>query len=193
MFSIIFCSFVYFILIYLHLKDPALLQERWTVRFQKEQAAWDKIIVTLILSIFIVWFAIMPLDAVRYKWSPEFPLPVKIISMPVLIFSLFLFYDALRQNTFAAPIVKLMEERNQKVISTGTYGIIRHPMYCGGILLFFSTSVLFGSVYGIIISFLFAIIIVIRTFGEENLLKKNLKGYNEYISKVKWRLIPFVF
>jgi protein-S-isoprenylcysteine O-methyltransferase Ste14 len=192
-FTIIFCGFVYFILIYLHIKDPVLLQERWTVRFQKDQAEWDKIIIVMISLSFFVWFVMMPFDSVRYKWSPEFPLSVKITAIPVMVFSLFLFYDALKQNTFAAPIVKIMEERKQKVISTGSYSIIRHPMYCGGILLFISGAALLGSLYGLIVAFLFIFIMAIRCIGEENLLKQNLQGYEEYMKKVKWRLIPFIF
>jgi protein-S-isoprenylcysteine O-methyltransferase Ste14 len=99
----------------------------------------------------------------------------------------------LRENTFAAPVVKMQKERGQKVISTGMYGVVRHPMYAGAVLLFISTPLLLGSVYGLAIGMLLIVTIAARSVGEEAMLKRELEGYSDYTKKVKWRIIPFVF
>jgi protein-S-isoprenylcysteine O-methyltransferase Ste14 len=104
-----------------------------------------------------------------------------------------LVFEALRENTFAAPVVKMQKERGQKVISTGMYGVVRHPMYAGAVLLFISTPLLLGSVYGLAIGMLLIVTIAARSVGEEAMLKRELEGYSDYTKKVKWRIIPFVF
>jgi protein-S-isoprenylcysteine O-methyltransferase Ste14 len=99
----------------------------------------------------------------------------------------------MRENTFAAPVVKMQKERGQKVISTGMYGIIRHPMYAGAVLLFISTPLLLGSIYGLAIGLLLIVTLATRSLGEEAMLRQELDGYSDYMNKVKWRIIPFVF
>jgi len=180
-------------LLYLHFKDPALLKERFGSPIQKEQKPWDKVVLLLFFLEFLVWFAIMPLDARRFHWSPEFPLWIRIAGALLLILSMALVFEALRENTFAAPVVKMQKERGQKVISTGMYGVVRHPMYAGAVLLFISTPLLLGSVYGLVIGLLLIITIAARSVGEEAMLKRELEGYSDYTKKVKWRIIPFVF
>jgi protein-S-isoprenylcysteine O-methyltransferase Ste14 len=102
-------------------------------------------------------------------------------------------FEAMRENTFAAPVVKMQKERGQKVISTGMYGIIRHPMYAGAVLLFISTPLLLGSIYGLAIGLLLIVTLATRSLGEEAMLRQELDGYSDYMNKVKWRIIPFVF
>ncbi len=111
----------------------------------------------------------------------------------MLLLASFLLFEALKENTFAAPVVKMQKERGQKVVSTGLYSIVRHPMYAGATLLFISAPLLLGSVYGLIMGFVLIITIPIRSLGEEAMLKQDLPGYSEYMQKVKWRMIPFVF
>ena len=180
-------------LLYLLFKDPALLKERFGSPIQKEQKPWDKVVLLLFFLEFLVWFAIMPLDARRFHWSPEFPLWIRIAGALLLILSMALVFEALRENTFAAPVVKMQKERGQKVISTGMYGVVRHPMYAGAVLLFISTPLLLGSVYGLVIGLLLIITIAARSVGEEAMLKRELEGYSDYTKKVKWRIIPFIF
>jgi len=180
-------------LLYLHFKDPALLKERFGSPIQKEQKPWDKVVLLLFFLEFLVWFAIMPLDARRFHWSPVFPLWIRIAGALLLILSMALVFEALRENTFAAPVVKMQKERGQKVISTGMYGVVRHPMYAGAVLLFISTPLLLGSVYGLVIGLLLIITIAARSVGEEAMLKRELEGYSDYTKKVKWRIIPFIF
>ncbi|HEX7294583.1 MAG TPA: isoprenylcysteine carboxylmethyltransferase family protein [Pyrinomonadaceae bacterium] len=180
-------------LLYLHFKDPALLKERFGSPVQKEQKSWDKVVLLLFFLEFLVWFAIMPLDARRFHWSPEFPLWIRIAGALLLIAGMALVFEALRENTFAAPVVKMQKERGQRVISTGMYGVVRHPMYAGAVLLFISTPLLLGSVYGLAIGLLLIVTIAARSVGEEAMLKRELEGYSDYTKKVKWRIIPFLF
>ena len=135
----------------------------------------------------------MPLDAKRFNWSPEFPLWIKIVGTLLSILAFIVMFGALMANTFAAPVVKMQKERGQRVISTGLYGMVRHPMYSGAVLLFIGGPLLLGSVYGLAIGLLLIITIAARSLGEEEMLRRELNGYNEYMKKVKWRLIPFVF
>jgi len=180
-------------LLYLHFKDPALLKERFGSPVQKEQKSWDKVLLMLFFIEFLVSFAIMPLDARRFHWSPQFPLWIRIAGALLLALALFMVFEALRENTFAAPVVKMQKERGQKVISTGMYGVVRHPMYAGAVLLFISTPLLLGSIYGLALGLLLIITIAARSVGEEAMLKQELEGYSDYMKRVKWRIIPFVF
>jgi protein-S-isoprenylcysteine O-methyltransferase Ste14 len=192
-FSINFCVLSYAIVIYLYVEDPALLNERFGSPVQKNQKSWDKIFLTLFFIGFLAWYGIMPLDARRFGWSPEFPLWLKILGILLFIVAFVILFGALKENTFAAPVVKMQKERGQRVISTGLYGIVRHPMYSGGSLLFIGGPVLLGSIYGLVIGLLLTVMIAVRSLGEEEMLKHELDGYNEYMKKVKWRLVPFVF
>ena len=193
-----FYSIVFYVmcsadLLYLHFKDPELLKERFGSPVQKEQKTWDKVLLMLFFIEFLVWFAIMPLDARRFRWSPEFPLWTRITGALLLVLAMLMVFEALRENTFAAPVVKMQKERGQRVISTGMYAVVRHPMYAGAVLLFISTPLLLGSVYGLLIGLLLIVTIAARSLGEEAMLKQELEGYRDYTKKVKWRIIPFVF
>jgi len=193
LFSVIFLLMSFGTLVYLYFHDPELLQERFGSPVQEGQKPWDKVLLSLFFLEFLVWFAIMPLDARRLGWSPTFPLWLKTTGTLLLLLASYLLFEALKENTFAAPVVKMQKERGQKVISTGLYSIVRHPMYAGATLLFISAPLLLGSVYGLIMGLVLIITIAIRSLGEEAMLKQELPGYREYMQKVKWRLIPFIF
>jgi protein-S-isoprenylcysteine O-methyltransferase Ste14 len=192
-FSAIFCLSSYGTLIYLYVKDPALLNERFGSPFQKSQMAWDKVWLPFFFLGFVASFIIIPLDARRFRWSPEFPLSIEIVGAFVTVFAFAIIFVALKENTFAAPVVKMQKERGQRVISSGLYGIVRHPMYSGAVLLFIGTPLLLGSIYGLAIGVLLIILVAVRSIGEEKMLRQELAGYDEYRKRVKWRLIPFVF
>src|SRR6185369_3370587 len=192
-YSILFYVMCFANLLYLHFKDPALLKERFGSPVQKEQKSWDKVLLLLFFLEFLVWFMLMPLDGRRFHWSPEFPLWTRIAGALLLVVAMVMLFEAMRENTFAAPVVKMQKERGQKVISTGMYGVIRHPMYAGAVLLFISAPMLLGSVYGLAIGFLLIVTLATRSLGEEAMLKHELEGYSDYMKRVKWRIIPFVF
>ena len=192
-FSVIFLAMCYGTLVYLYFHDPDLLKERFGSPFQETQKRWDKVLLSLFFVEFIVWWTIMPLDARRFGWSPAFPFWAKAIGTLLLVIAVYIVFEALKENTFAAPVVKMQKERGQKVISTGLYGIVRHPMYAGAVLLFFSAPLLLGSVFGLALGLVLIITIAARSVGEEAMLKEELAGYRDYTQKVKWRIIPFVF
>jgi protein-S-isoprenylcysteine O-methyltransferase Ste14 len=192
-FSLIFCVLSFLAVLYLYVKDPDLLNERFGSPIQKNQKAWDKLLLMIFLLGFWTWYAIMPLDARRFHWSPLFPLWSRLFGAAVFVVAFYLLFSALRENTFAAPVVKMQRERGQKVIFTGPYAIVRHPMYTGGTLLFIGGPLLLGSVFGLLVGALLIVILVVRIFGEEKMLHQELAGYTEYTKKVRSRLIPFLF
>jgi protein-S-isoprenylcysteine O-methyltransferase Ste14 len=116
-----------------------------------------------------------------------------VIATSLLLLASVVLFEALKENTFAAPVVKMQRERGQKVISTGLYSIVRHPMYSGAVLLFVAAPLLLGSLYGLAIGFLLIVTIAVRSLGEEAMLEQELEGYREYMKRVRWRMIPFVF
>ena len=192
-FNIWFMALCATVIIYLYRKDPALLAERYKKPGTANQKGWDKYVVYGLVLAFTLWIVIMPLDARRYGWSPEIPIWLKIMGGIALLVSSFLFYRSYVDNTFLSPLVRVQTDRKQRVVSTGVYGFVRHPMYLGGILMFIAVPHLLGSLYGDIIGWLISFLIVARIIGEERLLVKELEGYADYKKKVKYRLIPFVW
>ncbi|WP_013322625.1 methyltransferase family protein [Gloeothece verrucosa] len=179
--------------IYLYRHDPALLVERFRKPGSGNQKTWDKYVVYLLAIGFWAWFFIMPLDAKRYEWSPAFPNGLKIFGGLVLLSSFFFLYRSFTDNTFLSPLVRIQSERHQKVVSTGLYGFVRHPMYLGAICLFLGTPMLLGSLYGLLIGVLMSLLLIVRIRGEEQMLVTELEGYEDYKMKVKYKLIPFVW
>lgn len=193
LFSVNFLAMCFSTLIYLYFHDPELLKERFGSPIQETQKRWDKVLLMLFFVEFIVWWAIMPLDARRFRWSPAVPLWIKAIGALLLVVSSFVLFAALKENTFAAPVVKIQKERGQKVISTGLYAIVRHPMYAGAVLLFLGAPLLLGSIFGLLLGLVLIVTIAARSIGEEAMLTRELEGYSDYMQKVKWRMIPFLF
>ena len=192
-YSVIFLLMSFGTMLYLYFHDPALLKERFGSPIQETQKRWDKVLLTLFFVEFIVWFALMPLDARRFSWSPVFPSWIRALGALLQIVATYIVFAAMRENTFAAPVVKMQKERGQKVISTGLYAIVRHPMYAGATLLFISGPLLLGSLVGLALALLLIATIAARAVGEEAMLKQELEGYSNYMRKVKWRMIPYVF
>jgi len=191
-FSIWFLGLCYLVLIYLYRYDPALLEERYRQPGSGKEKRWDKYFVYILFVSFVIWFVIMPLDAQRFAWTTNFPVWLKSVGLIFLIGSAFFLFRSYRDNSFVSPLVRIQSERGQKVVSTGVYGFVRHPMYLGGILLFLGAPLLLGSVYGVIIGIFLSILFLIRITGEEKMLVEELDGYVDYKKKVKYRLIPYI-
>jgi protein-S-isoprenylcysteine O-methyltransferase Ste14 len=172
--------------------DPELLKERLRLPIQKGQSTQDKIVTGLIVLLYLGWFAFMALDAVRFKWSV---VPVWLQGPGALgvLVACYIGYRTLRENTFAAPVVKIQKERAQTVISTGPYSYVRHPMYAGMIFYLFCAPLLFGSWWGLLWGCVLLGLFAIRIQIEEDILRKELQGYNEYAARVRYRLIPRVW
>ena len=172
--------------IILMIKNPALLKRRLNA---KEKAGEQKIVVLLSGIMFILGFIVSGLNY-RYNWI-TIPKIVVIISSIVFIVSYILYAEVLRENTYLSRTIEVT--KNQKVIDTGLYGIVRHPMYLITIILFLSIPLILGSAMAFAIFLVYPIIIVKRIKHEEKILVKELPGYKEYQQKVKDRLIPFIW
>jgi protein-S-isoprenylcysteine O-methyltransferase Ste14 len=172
--------------------DPALFKERLRLPIQKEQSNEDKIVTALIVLLYLGWFAFMALDAVRFKWSAV-PSWMQVPGALGVLIACYIGYLTLRENSFAAPVVKIQEERGQRVITTGPYRYVRHPMYAGMIFYLFCAPLLFGSWWGLLWGCVLLGLFVIRIMIEERTLREKLQGYNEYAKRVRYRLVPLVW
>ena len=200
-FAVIWLTWLYALLIYWIKNDPGLLRERFVSTFQKkqkeeqdiQQKGWDRPILMIFNILAIVWVIGTPLDAKRFALSPEFPILVKVIGAIILNSGLAVMVKAFMDNPFASPTVRIQKDRKQRVISTGIYSIVRHPLYLAGIFLFMGMPVLLGSFIGIGCTIVVSILLAVRAVKEERALADELEGYNEYCKKVKYRIIPFIF
>lgn len=193
LFALWFVAMLEFNIIYLYWKDPALLAERTKAPGTGNQQSWDKYLMVAILVIALLWLVVLPLDAERFHWSPSFPLWLKILGGVALLPAWYLIERTTMENTFLSAQVRIQGERQQQVITTGVYGLVRHPLYLGCALMMLGAPLLIGSVYGLLISALGLLLLVGRIMGEERMLLEELDGYAAYRQKVKYRLIPFVW
>jgi protein-S-isoprenylcysteine O-methyltransferase Ste14 len=175
--------------IYLMKKDPALLERRLSSGPTAEKEKSQKIIMLSVTIGFIALLVVPALDY-RFGWSsvPIYLVIAGDILMAVGFYVIFLVY---KENTFSSATIRIVA--GQKVISTGPYAIVRHPMYAGGLLYFFGTPFALGSYWGFLPIAAMLPFLIWRLFDEERFLSKNLPGYTEYCAKVHWRLIPRVF
>ncbi|MBZ9659597.1 isoprenylcysteine carboxylmethyltransferase family protein [Mesorhizobium sp. ESP-6-4] len=172
-------------------RDPGLMNERLRPPIQKTQTAADKILLSILLLGIFAWLVLMGLDY-RFGWSAA-PVWVQVIGALVLLVGIWVCYLTMLENSFAAPVVKIQDERGQKVITTGPYSYVRHPMYAGAILYFAGTALLLGSWWGLASVLVFIVLLGIRTFIEERTLRTGLRGYDDYAARVRYRLIPMVW
>ncbi|TIW55854.1 MAG: isoprenylcysteine carboxylmethyltransferase family protein [Mesorhizobium sp.] len=172
-------------------RDPGLMNERLRPPIQKTQTAADKIVLSILLIGIFAWLALMGLDF-RFGWSAA-PVWVQAIGMLVLLVGIWICYLTMLENSFAAPVVKIQDERGQKVITTGPYGYVRHPMYAGAILYFAGTALVLGSWWGLALVPVFIVLLAIRTFIEERTLRTGLRGYDNYAARVRYKLVPMVW
>ena len=170
----------------LMIKNPELLRKRLNAKEQENEQKWILLFSGLM---FIAGFIVAGLNY-KYKWI-EMPNAVTIISSILFIIAYILYAEVLRENTYLSRTIEVQE--NQKVIDTGLYGIVRHPMYTTTILLFLTMPLILGSIISFIIFLIYPIIIGKRIKNEEKVLEKDLKGYTEYKKKVKYKLIPFIW
>ena len=167
-------------------KNPELLRKRLNAKEkQKEQSLVEK----LSGLMFFVGFIVAGLGF-RFEW---YILPKGVIIGATVIFlvAYILYAEVLRENTFLSRTIEVQE--NQKVVDTGLYGMVRHPMYSITLLLFLSMPLVLGSIYSFLIFLAYPFIIAKRIKNEEEFLEKELVGYQEYKHKVKYRLIPFIW
>lgn len=167
-------------------KNPKLLASRLDA---KEKQKEQNIVVKLSGLMFIVGFIIAGLDF-RFKWI-VLPKYITYISVILFLLAYIMYAEVLRENTYLSRTITVTEE--QVVIDTGLYGVIRHPMYTATIVLFLTMPLILGSLISFFVFLMYPILIIIRLLNEEKVLTKELKGYEEYKKKVKYRLIPFIW
>lgn len=167
-------------------KAPDLLAKRMNT---KEKEAEQKLVVLLSLVMFVGGFIVAALDF-RYGWS-RLPDWVALTAAAVFLLSYGLYAEVIRENAYLSRTVEVQE--NQKVIDTGLYGIVRHPMYLATLTLFMSMPLLLGSFYAFLIFLIYPALIVKRIQNEETVLKNGLDGYREYMKKVRYRIIPYIW
>ncbi len=166
--------------------NPELLKKRLNA---KEKEREQSLVVKLSGLMFIAGFIVVGLG-VRFDWY-TLPKVVSIGAAVVFMIAYLLYAEVLRENTYLSRTIEVQED--QKVIDTGLYGIVRHPMYAVTLLLFLAMPLVLGSLYSFIIFLLYPFIIAKRIKNEEMVLEKELQGYGEYKNKVTYRLIPFVW
>lgn len=172
--------------IVLMFKNPVLLRKRLQA---KEQQKEQSLVIKLSGLMFLAGFVIAGLNF-RFQWIV---LPDQVVWTGAVLFllSYLLYAEVLRENTYLSRTVEVQEE--QKVIDTGLYGIVRHPMYSATLILFLSMPIVLGSIISFVIFLTYPVIIAKRIRNEEEVLAKELDGYAVYREKVKYRLIPFVW
>jgi len=167
-------------------KNPELLAKRLDAKEkQKEQS----LVIKLSGLMFLAGFIVAGLGF-RFDWY-ILPKGVVIVAAVVFLAAYILYAEVLRENTYLSRTIEVQE--NQKVIDTGLYGIVRHPMYSATLLLFLTMPLILGSIYSLVIFLTYPLIIARRIKGEEEFLEKELEGYREYKQKVRYRLIPFIW
>lgn len=172
--------------IILMIKAPDLLKKRLNA---KEEESEQKLVLLISGLMFISAFVIAGLNF-RFGWI-ELPHIIVIIASIIFLLAYIMYGEVLRENKYLARTVEV--EKDQKVIDTGLYGIVRHPMYTSTILLFLTIPLILGSIYSFIICLIYPVVLSFRIKNEEKVLEKELNGYKQYKQKVKYKILPFIW
>jgi protein-S-isoprenylcysteine O-methyltransferase Ste14 len=175
--------------IWVAINDPRLLERRMRAGPSAEKRRSQKIIVTIAFLSFAGEVLLPALDH-RFGWS-EVPTSIVILGNTLIAISYIGFYFVFRENTYGAATIRV--EENQRVVSTGPYARVRHPMYAAGLILMLGIPLALGSWWGLLMFVPGVLALVLRILDEEKLLKRELPGYAEYTQRVRFRLIPGLF
>lgn len=180
------------VMLWLAKKDPALLAARMNVKAQEGQPLWDRLVLLSARLIYWSWLILMGLDGGRFHWSnlPDWSVWA---GRAAFLLGIWGIYRVFRENSFGAPVVRIQSERGHRVISTGPYAIVRHPMYAASLFLLVGWALALGSAWGALGALFIEFLIALRIRGEEQVLREGLPGYVEYAQKVRYRLIPYVW
>ncbi|MBR0744812.1 isoprenylcysteine carboxylmethyltransferase family protein [Bradyrhizobium japonicum] len=176
---------------WLYRVDPALLAERLRPVLQRDQPAADKAFMIVFVIAMLAWLAAMGLDR-RTQFS-DMPVALQALGLVLFVLSTLFILWVFRENSFAAPVVKLQADRAQRVVSTGPYAHVRHPMYSGMILFFAGVPLLLGSWWGLAMAPVIVVLFAVRIGIEERTLREGLPGYSNYMTRVRYRLLPGVW
>ena len=168
------------------IKSPDLLRRRLNI---KEKQSEQKEVIVISGLMFLIGFIVAGLNF-RFNWL-QLPNYLVILGSVVFIISYIIYAEVLRENAFLLRTIEV--EEGQKLVDTGLYGVVRHPMYAATIFLFLSMPLILGSLYSFVIFLIYPFIISKRIKNEEKVLEENLKGYKEYKEKVKYKMFPFIW
>ena len=185
-FLAILISLAFFITTYFFKRSPEFLERR--IKF-KEKEHTQKLIIAIADLVFFAGFVVAGLDF-RFGWS-HVPVWLVLMSDVIMTLSYSLIFLAFRENPYAARTVETFP--GQKLIDTGVYAVVRHPMYAGIIPMFLMIPLALGSFLAAIFIIPICAILIARTLNEEDVLKRELKGYRQYCERVRWRIIPYVW
>lgn len=177
---------MFFAGIVMMVKNPELLKKRLNA---KEKQSEQNMVIKLSGVMFLVGFVVAGLNY-RFNWN-MLPTGVSVGAAVVFLLAYLLYVEVLRENTYLSRTIEIQE--NQKVIDTGLYGIVRHPMYSVTVLLFLAMPLVLGSFLSFVIFLAYPFLIAKRIKNEEMLLENELDGYSEYQKKVKYKLLPFIW
>ncbi len=187
-FIVVFMISVNVIGLYLSLKDPALLERRKKVG-PGEQSTTQKIIMFLAVLSSLSLLVFCAFDH-RFAWSPV-PWYVSVVGNVLVALGLLIDLFVFRENSYGGSTIEIVED--QKVISTGLYARVRHPMYAGVLVMLIGIPLALGSWWGLAILALSVPVLIVRILDEEKLLSNDLPGYREYAQKVRYRLVPYLW
>lgn len=173
-----------------HNKD--LLKERTTLG-RPGVKGWDKVVQFFFIVFCSLFFTVAAFDVIRYRWSEPLPFWMNLIGFLGVALIMSVVFLVMRENTFLARVVRIQKDRGQKVVTTGPYSIVRHPMYSAFLWYLPSISLALGSQYSLLIAIPFDAVLIVRTYLEDRTLKKELPGYADYAKKTRYRLLPGVW
>lgn len=177
------------ITVYLWRCDPALLSRRVSAGPTAEKSRKQKIIQSFASLAFLALLIVPSLDR-RFSWS-HVSLWIVLLGDLLVVFGFYIVFRIFRVNSFTAATIEVADD--QRVISSGPYRIVRHPMYAGALIMLLGTPLALGSWPGLFVVLPMIAVIVVRLLGEEEFLLENLRGYPGYVAQVKWRLVPFIW
>jgi protein-S-isoprenylcysteine O-methyltransferase Ste14 len=173
-------------------RDPDLLAARLGALNQKGQPLWDKLFLPIFIGSFLVWMWLMARDAQVWRLS-HMPMWLNGVGVLLVLAGFAGVMRVFRENSFAAPVVRVQAERQQRVIDTGPYAHVRHPMYAAMLLYLTGLPLLLGSWWGLAGAAVIALAMARRAVAEEGVLARELAGYADYRARVRYRLIPGIW
>jgi protein-S-isoprenylcysteine O-methyltransferase Ste14 len=173
--------------------NQALLDERFKPPIQKNQPLADRIVIILLIAAFFASMIFIPLDVFRFHLMRRPAVVVSTLGLALFVAGWTTMSLSLRENAFAAPVVKHQVERQQRVIDTGVYSVVRHPMYAGSIPLMVGAALWLESYAAALLTMVFVAVLAMRIVFEEQFLRRELAGYDRYTERVRYRLMPFIW
>jgi protein-S-isoprenylcysteine O-methyltransferase Ste14 len=190
LFVVAFGLFLAFYGLWASVKDPDQLRERGRIAENVKQ--WDKVIMAVYTLLLLVLFPLAGLDAGRFRWS-SVPLAITLLGWLGFFAAGSLVFWTLATNTFLSRMARIQHDRGQRVVTSGPYRYVRHPMYAGNVVLFLCVPLVLGSWWAGIPGLLISGLFVLRTGLEDRMLRQELEGYSDYAQCVRYRLLPGIW